>query len=440
LRGDAVWLSIQDTVRKSVSPAVYAAWMERLCFDKIDLGTLYVKSPTKFVADWVLRNYSSLLLDSASRYGVERVSVSVGAMPAANDAGRAELGGAPAAPPAAANGFFVGSKTSERFSFDTFVQGDGNALAVAALRRALGDSSYNPIVVHANAGQGKTHLLQAFANGCAGGGRRAVYSTADGFVNGFVKALRDRTAVSFKEDYKSAEVLVVDDVQFFAGKDNISRELFHLVDFYVSNGRQVVVSANAAPVNIEGLPDSLKTRLSRGLVLGMDDADYGLRLEFLRRRAAGLGLEFDSGVAEFLASKISRSPAEIEGALNRLSARSVLLGEKPTLGGIRRALDDILAYNSRTVSIADIKKAVADRWGVAVGEMDGARKLRSIAVPRMVAMYVARMLTTKSLPELGRAFGRDHATILHAVRRVRQMIEVQPALSQIIDDIEKQVG
>ncbi|MDR1008853.1 MAG: chromosomal replication initiator protein DnaA [Rickettsiales bacterium] len=444
VRNEKVWLEIQDTVQKSVPAREYSAWLAPLCFDKIDLGTLYLKSPTRFIADWVRRNYSSLLLSAAADFGVEKLSVSVGTLMAANDspAEKNEAEAARAAPEIAgpANSGMIGSKVAGRCTLEDFMDSPGNTLASAAIRRMLAEPhpSYNPVLIHSDSGLGKSHLLQAFAN--AAEGRRVIYTTADGFINGFVKALQDKEVFRFKEDFKSADVLLVDDVHHFVGKESSARELFHIIDFYVSTGKQVVLSANASPFKIEGLNESLKSRICHGLILDIAPADYDLRLKFINARAAALELKFQDGVAEFLASKISASIRELEGAVNRLSAHSVLLGEMPTMGNIRKTLADILAYNTKPVAIADIKKAVAEAWNITVADIDSTRKQQSIAVPRQVAMYIAKNATSKSLPELGRAFSRDHATIIYAIKKVQTLIATNPKLAEIIEDIEKRVG
>ena len=437
------WRRIQETVQKSVSESSYNAWLAGLVFDKIDLDTLYIAAPTRFVADWVRRNFSSPVLSAAREAwpDIKDISISVRVCQSEACAIKGELAKEErrAAMPEAAS---AAARANAKYTFDNFVEAPSNALALASLKRLLegGEVSFNPLLIHSPSGFGKTHLLSAFANEAANRSpeKRLIYISADKFMYSFVKSLKENDTVRFKESLKSADILIVDDMQFIAGKGATARELYHIIEDYITGGRQVILAANASPFAIEGLDDALKSRISHGLIVDILPADYNLRLEIVQRKADAMELAFEPGVAEFVAAKISTSIRELEGALNRLSAHSILMGERPTLANIRKILSDILAFNSKPICIADIKKCVAEKWGVPAAELDSEKKLRAFVIPRQVAMYVAKSLTSKSLPEIGRTFGgRDHATVIYACKRVKEMMVADPRLENLIREIEQ---
>jgi len=433
---------IQETVQKSVDAGTFAAWLAPLGFDKIDLGTLYITSPSRFSADWVKRNFSTLILASASQFGVERLSISVGNIRAANDDNIVAKQAATYAPARPANAAtFIGSKVLNKFTFENFIDSTSNGLAFAAVKRMAAEANvaYNPLLIHSKSGMGKTHMLQAFANLCAATGRRAIYTTADNFANSFVKSLQEKDVLRFKEDYKSADVLLVDDVHHFVGKESTARELFHIVDYYISAGKQVILSASDSPFRLDGLNDSLKSRISHGLVLDISAPDFDLRLKFVKVRAAAAGLDMSDEAASFLAQKITASLGELDGAVSRLAAHSVLLSETPTITSIKKSLGDILAFNTRMISILEIKRAVAERFGVSVADIDSDRRQATISTPRQVAMYLAKHLTPKSLPAIGKAFGRDHATVIHAIKKIRDKMSLDAAFAEVVGDLESKI-
>jgi chromosomal replication initiator protein len=440
------WRRIQETVQKSLASSAFGTWIRPLGFDKIDLETLFITAPTRFVADWVGRNFFSQILAAARQVhpDVKDVRISVGeqGIPAAVVvsvvAGKPLCADAPESP--ADN-----TKASGRYTFENFAEGASNALAAASLKRALssGAADFNPLLIHSPSGFGKTHLLLSFAGEFAAKHpeKKLIYTSADRFMHSFVKAVQEKDTQRFKDGFKSADVLVVDDIHFIEGKEQTAKELFHVIEDYVTSGRQVVLASNASPFSMEGLNAELKSRISHGLVLDIAPADYALRLEIVRRKSEALGLKFADGVAEFVASKISASIRDIEGALNRLSAHAILMDEAPSLSNVRKTLSDILAYNSKQINVAEIKRAVAEKWGVPVADMDSERRQKQVVVPRQVAMYVAKSLTSKSLPEIGRLFGgRNHATVIHAVRKVKEMLATDPRLEGVIQDIERIVS
>ena len=441
------WEKIQETVQKSISSSAYSSWIAPLSFDKIDLDTIYLCAPTRFIADWVKRNYFSHLLSAINESypDIKNIKVNVGTIKLKPQTIIEEI-------TSSQNELLnietqssfkdIGTKTSSRFTFDSFVKGDSNALAYESIIRIANQDSvsFNPLVIHSPSGFGKTHLLNALANKLAitKPTTKVIYISADKFMYSFVKALKENDTYRFKQSFKSADILMIDDIQFIAGKESTAKELFHIIDDYITNGKQVIVASNNSPFLIEGLNDSLKSRIASGLVIDITPANFELRKKIIDLKCKALNLTLESGIGDFVASKISTSIRELEGALNRISAHTILMNEAPTLSNIRKILSDILAVNTKPINIQDIKKVVAEKWNISVSDIDSEKKQKEIVIPRQVAMYITKNLTSKSLPEIGKNFGgRDHATVIYAVKKVKELMVANPRLENLIKETEQ---
>ncbi len=441
------WNKIQETVQKSISSSAYSSWIAPLSFDKIDLDTIYLYAPTRFIADWVKRNYFSHLLSAINESypNIKEIRLNVGTVKIepktiSEDvvSSQSELLHVETKPLIQD----IGTKTSSRFTFDSFVKGDSNALAFESIKRVANQTSvsFNPLVIHSPSGFGKTHLLNALANelSITKPLTKVIYVSADKFMYSFVKALKENDTYRFKQSFKSADILMIDDIQFIAGKESTAKELFHIIDDYITNGKQVIIASNNSPFLIEGLNDSLKSRIASGLIVDITPANFDLRKRIVEAKCKTLNLTLQAGIGDFIASKISTSIRELEGALNRISAHTILMNEAPTLSNIRKILADILAVNTKPLDIQDIKKKVAEKWGVSVSDIDSEKKQKDIVIPRQIAMYIAKNLTSKSLPEIGKSFGgRDHATVIYAVKKVRELMIANPRLENLIKETEQ---
>lgn len=454
------WKLIQETVQKSISASAYSTWIAPLDFDKIDLDVIRLFAPTRFIADWVKRNFFSEILSAVKSFypNVNDICISVSMKSFQPKVIQAQMSkednkirslendvSIPLAQSQNSNisSYNVGAKVASKFSFDNFVQGESNQLAFASIQRVLHDDfvSFNPLFIHSPSGFGKTHLLHAFVNEMAkiNPHKNIIYVSADKFMYSFVKALKENDTYRFKEAFRSADILIIDDLHFIVGKDSTAKELFHIIEDYITNGKQVIIASNNSPFMMEGLNDNIKSRISSGLVVDIKKPDFNLRSQIVKIKANALELNLAPGIGDFIASKISSSVREIEGALNRIYAHSILTKELPTLSNIRKILADILAVNSKPLSILDIKKIVAEKWGISVSDIDSDRKQKDIVVPRQIAMYIAKNLTSKSLPEIGKNFGgRDHATVIYAVKKVKDLMLINPKMENIINDLERQ--
>ncbi|HUA51488.1 MAG TPA: chromosomal replication initiator protein DnaA, partial [Candidatus Sulfotelmatobacter sp.] len=293
-----------------------------------------------------------------------------------------------------------------------------------------------PLFLYGGVGLGKTHLMHAIAweIRTRDPKRRVIYLSAEKFMYQFIRALRFRDTVAFKEQFRSVDVLMIDDVQFISGKDSTQEEFFHTFNALVDQNRQVVISADKSPSDLEGLEERLRSRLGWGLVADIHPTTYELRLGILQSKAEQLQAQIPQKVMEFLAHKIQSNVRELEGALNRIVAHATLVGRDITLESTQEVLHDLLRANDRRVTIEEIQKRVAEHYTIRIADMSSARRARAVARPRQVAMYLAKVLTSRSLPEIGRKFGgRDHTTVMHAVRKIEELKAADPALAEDVE-------
>jgi chromosomal replication initiator protein len=295
---------------------------------------------------------------------------------------------------------------------------------------------FNPLYLYGGVGLGKTHLMHAIAwhIRTQNPRRKVIYMSAEKFMYQFVRALRYKDTVAFKEQFRSVDALMIDDVQFIGGKDSTQEEFFHTFNALVDQNRQIIISADKSPSDLQGLEERMRSRLGWGLVADIHPTTYELRLGILQAKAEKLGGQIPSKVLEFLAHKITSNVRELEGALNRIMAHAQLVGRATTLEMAQEVLHDLLRANDRRVTIDEIQKRVAEHYNIRLADMHSARRARAVARPRQVAMWLCKQLTPRSLPEIGRKFGgRDHTTVMHAVRRIE---ELRAADRGMAEDIE----
>lgn len=425
---NAAWGTILAALRDECGVPTFESWLRPLAFVRIDGDTVHLAAPSHFLADWVSSNFLERLRShwGAQLPGVRHVALSV----------RSDVAPAPlpvVAAPLQHPSQCIGLPLEPRYSFDTFVVGKSNELAYNAARTLAdgGPVSFNPLFLHGTTGLGKTHLMHAI-----GGELRArepnakvAYLSAEKFMVEFLAALRAKDTISFKQRLRSVDLLMIDDVQFIAGKESTQEEFFHTMNEIISAGKRLVITADRSPQNLEGIQERILSRMAWGLVADINAADYELRLNILHSKAAMLPLEVPQDVIEFLARKITANVRELEGALNRVVAYARLVGKPVTIEFTRETLADLLRAHEKKVTIDDIQKKVAEYYGLKMGDMLSARRAVEVARPRQVAMYLAKKLTPRSLPEIGRRFGgRDHTTVMHAVKRIDELRAKDPEL------------
>ncbi len=458
------WSRVKRRLRAELGEDVYTSWFARLEIDAVTDGCARLTVPTRFLKSWIEAHYLDRVLSiyRAEDASVERLGLAVRGTaprePAMAPARKADEG-APARPeptaaaiigrPADAEreaGDLSGAPLDTRLTFRTFVSGRSNALALAAAERIArneGSALYNPLYLHAGVGLGKTHLLHAIGHEVREQGRRAIYLTADRFMYGFVASLKAQTAHTFKERLRGIDLLVVDDVQFIQGR-TIQQEFGHTLNALIDAGRQVVVAADRPPAELESLDERVRSRLAGGLVVEVGALDEQLRVSILTTRiqavqAAHPTFEVSPAVVAYVARSVTANGRDLEGAVNRLLAHATLTGAPVTLETAESAIRDLVRNREpKRVKIEDIQKLVASRYNVSRSDILSERRTAAVVRPRQIAMYLSKVLTLRSLPEIGRRFGgRDHTTVLHAVRKIEKALGEDNALSEEVELLKR---
>jgi len=427
------WTEISAKLRAEIGEAAFQSWIKPINIREVAGGVVRMSVPTRFMRDWVIAYYADRLSDlwNDAVGGIEEVDVSVQsdrksvAKPEPEPVVEAPAAVAEDATP---NPDDISAPLDPRHTFDHFVVGKPNEFAYAAARRVAEAKSvpFNPLFLYGGVGLGKTHLMHAVAWHIRNStpARNVMYLSAEKFMYRFIRALREQNTVDFKSQFRSVDVLMIDDVQFISGKDSTQEEFFHTFNALVDQGRQIIISADKSPSDLEGMEERLISRLNCGLVADIHATTYELRLGILQSKAEALGVQVPQKVLEFLAHKVTSNVRELEGGLNRVVAHAQLIGRDITLETTQEVLHDLLRANDRRVTIEEIQKRVAQHFNIRISDMHSARRARSVARPRQVAMYLAKHLTARSLPEIGRKFGgRDHTTVMHAVKKIDELRE-----------------
>lgn len=453
-KGAALWQQIRSRLEIEVGTNTYKRWLAAIALVDVSDRELTLSLPSKFQRDWVETHYRDKMFDLARQvagraltivFTIENaLTVLADAPVAANDAPIATAITA-LTPENVATGFEqLSAPLDARFRFDSFVVGKPNELAyAAALRVAEGfQPNLNPLFLYGGVGLGKTHLMQAIAWQIREKSpeRKVLYLSAEKFMYQFIRALRSRDTVTFKEQFRNVDVLMIDDVQFICGKDNTQEEFFQTFNVLIEQNKQIILSADKSPTDLEGLQDRLRSRLGWGLCADIHPTTYELRLGILQTKLDNMktDVKVPTEVMQFLAQKITANVRELEGALNRLVAQAELVGREVTLDSAQEQLADLLRAYGRRVTIDDIQRRVAEHFNVKMTDMVSARRARAVARPRQVAMYLAKTLTTRSLPEIGRKFGgRDHTTVIHAIRTVEKLCREDQILAEDVTVLEK---
>jgi chromosomal replication initiator protein len=450
-----IWECVCDRLLKTVSKNEFNNWIQPLNFQGIEDGVANFLAPTNFIGTWVLRNYGEMIQRHFITEGtvIDRVAFKVDSVSSKkhidknNGIVKKEISNKSSQISEKSfndsNSLLPVAPLDKRFTFDSFVIGKPNELAHAASRRVAegGAVTFNPLFLYGGVGLGKTHLMHAIAweTQRRNPASRVIYLSAEQFMYRFVQALRFKDMLSFKELFRSVDLLMVDDVQFIAGKDSTQDEFFHTFNALVDQNKQIIISADRAPGEIDGLEDRIKSRLQSGLVVDLHPTDYELRLGILQSKAEKHAMHYpevimSEGVLEFLAHRISTNVRVLEGALTRLFAFASLVGREVNLEMVQECLADILRASDRKVTIDEIIRKVSDHYNLRMTDLLSPRRARSVARPRQVAMFLAKTLTSKSLPEIGRRFGgRDHTTVIHAVKKIEELKSID---NQIAEDVE----
>jgi len=441
----SIWKQVHKALRGEFGEAVFRSWLKPLTLQACYHGTLEVSVPTRFMKDWIQTHYAKRILEMCTEKDtqIKRLEIVVvqGAIPQDEDIQttnkKANENKAPAV-----DQFEIASPLDQRFTFDSFVVGKPNALAHAAARRVVESSAvpFNPLFIYGGVGLGKTHLMHAIAwmIGDQAPEKQVMYLSAEKFMYQFVKALRSNETMAFKEFFRSVDVLMIDDIQFIAGKESTQEEFFHTFNALVDQNKQIIISADKAPSDLTGLDERLRSRLAWGLVADIQPSTYDLRLGIVQAKRDQLQADIPDSVLEFLALKVTSNIRELEGALNRIVAHADVSKNAITLESTQEVLQDLLRSHDRRITIDEIQRKVAEHYNIRLSDMHSARRARQVARPRQVAMYLAKQLTARSLPEIGRKFGgRDHTTVMHAVRKIEELSNDDASFAQDVEILRR---
>ena len=444
---DKAWARVRAKLRQEFGESVYRSWFKPLILKGVDGSKVELSAPTTFMQERIEAQYSDRIKTlwmlesggSINTLGITVLSASSSEnLGRDNNLGLKQESKLPVVSKNVKEENLLVAALDSRFTFENFVVGKPNELAYAAAQRVAGsdDVNFNPLFLYGGVGLGKTHLMHAIAWEIRrrDPSRRVLYLSAEKFMYQFIRALRFKDTMAFKDQFRSVDVLMIDDVQFIGGKDSTQEEFFHTFNALVDQNRQVIVSADKSPNDLEGLEERLRSRLGWGLVADIHPTTYELRLGILQSKVEKIGVHVPIKVLEFLAHKITSNVRELEGAMNRITAHATLVGRDITLESTQEVLHDLLRAYDRRITVEEIQRQVASHYQVRMGDMHSARRSRAVARPRQIAMYLSKQLTQHSLPDIGRRFGgRDHTTVLHAVKKVDELCAVDAGFR---DDVE----
>lgn len=442
-----LWKKVHSGMRQEFGEAIFRSWLKPLTLQAYYHGTMEVSVPTRFMRDWIQQHYSERILamcvDASEEVKRLQIVVVQNAIVDGDSDQEEELEAVKKANQNKKGEFAsISSPLDQRFKFETFVVGKPNALAHAAARRVVESMAlpFNPLFFYGGVGLGKTHLMHAIAHAMDEHWPEKVvmYLSAEKFMYQFVRALRANDTMNFKEQFRSVDVLMIDDIQFISGKESTQEEFFHTFNALVDQNKQIVISADKSPSDLNGLDERLRSRLAWGLVADIHPSTYDLRLGILQTKREQLQADVPSSVLEFLALKVTSNIRELEGALNRIVAHADVAKQEITLESTQEVLQDLLRAHDRRITIDEIQRKVAEHYNLRLADMHSARRARSVARPRQVAMYLAKQLTARSLPEIGRKFGgRDHTTVMHAVRKIEELMDDDAQIAQDVDIVRR---
>jgi len=431
---------LEDVLKQHFGQTAYQDWFRHLESTSFQDGVLTLSTPSRFVKDWIESNYLDAIqtLLRKEMPGCIRVELSNSSqnliLTTSDEHDFSDFGfnaleedsDIPTAP------------LDPRFTFDQFIVGKPNEFAYAAARCVAesDETIYNPLFLYGPVGHGKTHLMHSIAHAIvqrSQGRKKVLYLSAEKFMYYFIRALRFKNIMAFKERFRSVHVLMIDDVQFISGKESTQEEFFHTFNALVDAQRQVVISADKSPSDIEGLPERMKSRLGWGLAADLHPTNYELRLGILQSKAALQTIDFPMEILEFLAENISSSVRELEGALTRVIAHSTLVGRSLSLDLVQNVLKDVLRPQFKGVTIQEIEKRVCEHFHLRLSDLHSAKRSRVITRPRQMAMFLIKSMTTISLPAIGRHFGgRDHTTVMHAISTIEDLLEKDSSVKEDI--------
>jgi chromosomal replication initiator protein len=443
---EKLWLEVQSNIAKVLTPQTYATWIKPIRFLGVASDTLELEVPNKFVKDWVTESYLGMLQEAVctlagTRYRIEfRINETAAPAPEGEQPDEKPVK-ASAARPEKPSGDYSTS-LNPKYTFETFVCGGSNQFAHAASQAVASNpaTNYNPLFIYGGVGLGKTHLLTAIGNHVLSRNKKArvSYYTSEKFMNELINCLRYNKMDQFRSKFRSMDVLLIDDVQFIAGKERTQEEFFHTFNSLYESHKQIVVTSDKFPKDIPGLEERLRSRFEWGLIADIQPPDIETKIAILKKKAEIDNIPVSDDVALFLASSTTTNVRELEGMLIRLGAFASLTGNPISLTMAREVLKDIIVDKSKDITVEIIQKFIADHYKLKVADLKSAKRLKALVVPRQIAIYLCRELTKASYPEIGEKFGgKDHSTIIHSVKKIDKLISQDLDLKDTIENLRR---
>ena len=444
------WVIVQQKLKESYGLDVYKSWIQNVEAKGIDFASLILVVKTRFVRDWIVSHYADKILDHYQKLDntVSRIQFEINEIfDDKRSTNILDFGSGTKVIDLKDTNYGI-NRIDPRLNFESFVTGESNQLAFSAAKRVTESlGHYNPLYIYGGVGLGKTHILNAIGNKLKQMDKKVIYLSAERFMYQFVKSIKNKDTHKFKEIFRNADVLVLDDIQFISGKEVTQEEFFYTFNSLLENQSQVVISCDRSPNELDRIQDRIKSRLSGGLVVDVQQPDIGLRLAILKNRCLaeknhfGNEILINDEILSFISNEFKSSIRDMLGVLNRIIASARIQNKTPTLQDAKLILKDLLNNMQSVISIEDIQKFVVAFYNLSMNDFLSARRSRHIARPRQIAMYLSKKLTTKSLPEIGRKFtGRDHTTVIHAIKKIEELMskdrqfehEVQSITDRII--------
>jgi chromosomal replication initiator protein len=425
-----LWDDVLNKVEAKVNRHSFATWFRPTTFVTLQDSSLVVRVPNPQFKDWLTKNYFAIIQEALAELGQAQLNLVFESDP--------ETGPAPETSLAPDRDPLPTASLNPKYTFETFVVGASNQFAHAAARAVaeIPSKSYNPLFIYGGVGLGKTHLMHAIGHYIQARNRQLhlTYISSDRFINEMINAIRFDRLPAFRQKYRNADVLLVDDIQFIAGKDRTQEEFFHIFNALHDSQRQIVISSDCPPRQIPTLEERLHSRFEWGLIADIQPPDIETKVAILRKKAEAERVEIPENVALFIASKVRTNIRELEGSLIRLIAYASLTGRDIDLALTQEVLRDLLRTEEKTVTIEMIQKFVADHYNVKLAELKAKNNSKAVAVPRQIAMYLSKTLTGASLPEIGKGFGgKHHSTVIHSVRKIDGLRKRDPDFDRLIN-------
>ena len=437
------WNEIVSKFKQVFGNDIYESWIKNITLKKEFNHYVILSAPTKFVRDWIVSRYADKILDIIKTFkkSIERIEFLIeetekkSTKPDFGHMKNVTL---------IENSLTSYNRFNSNNKFDNFMVGESNELAYTAARKICVQSAhYNPLFIYSPVGMGKTHLLNAIGHG-VGNAKKSMFISSESFMYHFIRSIKSNEMVKFKDFFRTVNVFIIDDIQFLSGKEAMQEEFFHTFNALIERGSQIVISSSKAPSELDRVQERIRSRMSGGLIIDIQPPDVDLKIKILKNKFKEIKLNFredyDLGdeVFEFLASEVTSSIRELIGALNRILAFCKINTKSPNINECKKILKDFINCKNQSINVESIQNLVASHYNLNIKEMLSARRSRSLARPRQIAMYLAKQHTTNSLPDIGRKFSnRDHTTVIHAVKKIDELIKNDNEIKQSVIEIRK---